>query len=513
MTGSAKSVLALDLGTGGCKASVWHSTGVRGETSVVSYETLHPGDGLNEQRPADWWAAVLRSSKLLRDADPAAFERIEGVVLSGQSLGCLPLDQNDEPLEETTPIWSDSRGHDDAQRFFEHFPEDRWYLETGNGFSPGLYPVFTLMHMARTRPEISARTRTVIGSKDYINLRLTGVVATDHSYASGSGCYSLAAGGYDAAICDAAGIDISLFPAPVEASEVVGTVLPTAAAELGVAPGTPVFSGGVDNSCMALGSGLAQAGRSYASLGSSSWVTVASAQPVLDVDSRPFVFRHVVPGLHVSALSTFSSGTSFDWVKGILGHAGLDTPAVLDGAMNSPAGARGALFLPTLAGGTPLEGGSQVRGGFVGLGLSTTQEDVVRAVMEGIALALRRSRRRLGELTPLDDRMIITGGGSRHAGWNQIYAEAMGVRLVRTTVGQDAATLGAAAAAFVGLGAWPDHRQAEAVVSAQDEIVPDPAATATYDRLAEDFEAASRLAARYAHHKHNGGHDADRSDR
>lgn len=503
MTTCTRSVLAFDLGTGGCKASIWHSTGIRGETSVVSYDTLHPGDGRNEQRPADWWAAVLRSSELLRAADPAAFDRVEGIVLSGHSLGCLPLDENDEPLEDTTPIWSDTRGHDDAQRFFEDFSEGRWYFETGNGFSPGLYPVFTLMHMARTRPQTFARTRRVIGSKDYINLRFTGVVATDHSYASGSGCYALATGDYSIEICDAAGIDTAFFPAPVEASDVVGSVLPAVAAELAVAPGIPVFAGGVDNACMALGSGLARAGRSYASLGSSSWVTVASAEPVLDVDSRPFVFRHVVPGLHVSGLSTFSSGTSFDWATDVLGLRGLDTPTVLDGAMGSPAGARGVLFLPTLAGGTPLEGGSQVRGGFVGLGLSTTRDDLVRAVMEGIALALRRSRQRLGELTPLDNRMVIAGGGSRHTGWNQIYADAIGVPLVRASVAQDAATFGAAATAFVGLGAWQDHGPAEAVVIPREEIIPD-AAAATYDRLAEDFEAASRLAAQYAHDTHHG---------
>lgn len=486
------SVLAFDLGTGGCKATIWRDDATSIPAAVADYVTHHPGDGLNEQRPGDWWDAVVTATQRLRAEHPEAVAGVDAVVLSGHSLGALPLDAAGRPLQERTPIWSDTRGEAHAASFFESFSEDEWYLQTGNGFSRGLYPVFKLLWLRDRHPRVFERTRTLIGSKDYINLRLTGIVATDHSYASGSGAYDLAQGGYSTRVLDAADIDPALFPFPVEAHDQIGSVLGDAAAALGVREGIPVFAGGVDNACMAAGSRLTAHGRAYASLGSSSWVTLSSADPVLDVASRPFAFRHVIPGAHVSALSTFSTGTSFDWARELM-FPDIDVTALLDEAMGAPAGAGGVTFVPTLAGGTPLEGGSAVRGAFLGLSLGSSRAEIIRSVMEGIALSMARSLRRLDELTPIERPILVTGGGSGHAGWNSIYAAAMDAPLFRTAVSRDAATLGAAAAAFVGLGAWDGYADADRAHGEPDPITPSPERVRQYREIAERFARDSAL--------------------
>lgn len=477
-------VLAFDLGTGGCKASLWSADGRSIAETVRQYPTSHPAPGRAEQRPADWWAAVAASARDVTARVPDA--AVDGIALSGQSLGAVQLDAHGELVHASVPIWSDTRGAGHTESVFASVPEPDWYLRTGNGFGAALYPLFKARSARAENPDGWARTRRLVGSKDWVNLRLTGELATDHSYASGSGAYSLADGGYDDQLLAAGGLPRDLLPEPVESHDLVGTLSASAAAELGLRAGVPVFAGAVDNACMALGSlGVAE-GRLYAALGSSSWMTVTSARPVLDVDARPYVFRHAIPGLHVSALSTFSSGTSLAWLRDRIAP-GAEIGDVVDLALTAPRGARGALFLPMLAGGTPLEGGPDARGALVGLELGHDTATLARAALEGIAFALRRSLDRIRGLgaTP-DGDVLVSGGGARHDGWNALYADVLGSPLMRTNVDQQAATLGAATIGFVGLGLWT-YRDAERPhhLTARYEPGPDSAA---YDPIRERFD-------------------------
>lgn len=482
--------LAYDLGTGGCKASLWDADAHPVAEAVVGYGTRHPGPGRSEQRPEDWWDAVVASTRALLAQKPDARDRISGIALSGHSLGAVQVDAHDDLVAEWTPIWSDTRGR--ADEAFRRFPEPEWYRRTGNGFGAALYPIFKAVAFREESPEAWARTRRLLGSKDWINLRLTGRVATDHSMASGSGAYRLDAGRYDEEILDAAGLPAALLSEPRESSDPLGPLTASAAAALGLRAGTPVFVGAVDNAAMALGSRGTAEGRIYAALGSSSWITVTSAEPVIDGRARPYVFRHAIPGLHVSALSTFSSGTSLDWLRALIAPD-LDTAAFIALAEESGPGAGGATFVPTLAGGTPLEGGSAARGALTGLQLGTSRADIVRACLEGIAFSLDRSLRVMRDLSGSTDELLISGGGSRSDLWNRIYADVLRTPLARTAVDQQAAALGAAAIAFVGLGVWDAHARADDAHRDLARVAPSGAAAS--DAYADARERFTRAVA------------------
>ncbi len=480
--------LAFDLGTGGCKASLWDEDAHMLAETVSEYPTAHPAPGRNEQRPEDWWNAIVASTRALLDSVPDAATAVAGIALSGQSLGAVQLGDALELVRASTPIWSDARGR--TAHVFARLPEPEWYRRTGNGFGAPLYPVFKAAAFAAEEPESWARTRHLVGSKDWINLRLTGRLVTDHSTASGSGAYALAQGGYDDEILDAAGLRPGIFPEPVESSDRVGTLSREAAGALGLPFGIPVFAGAVDNAAMALGSRGTSEGRLYAALGSSSWMTVTSAHPVLDQYSRPYVFRHAIPGLHISALSTFSSGTTIGWLRDLLAPGEPIGTFVERAAASTPA-ARGAIMLPTLTGGTPLEGGSGVRGGFAGLELGTSAADLVRACLEGIAFALDRSLRLMRDLSGSEDELLISGGGSRSPVWNRIYADVLQTPLVRTSVDQQAATLGAAAIAFVGMGAWSGFGRVDDAHTVIERILPTGDAEDAYAHARVRFDAAA----------------------
>jgi xylulokinase len=493
-------VIALDLGTGGAKAAVYAEDGTCVAERVAGYETFYPSASRHEQRPLDWWEAVCGSIAALLAApgvDPAS---VKAIALSGHSLGCVPLDADGELLQEFVPIWSDGRADAVAQAFFEKFDKTEWYRTTGNGFPAPLYTVFKIHWLRNNAPEIFARTRTIIGTKDYINFRLTGRIATDHSYASGTGVYDLEAQGYSSKLLAGAELSPELMPTPLASTEIVGEVLPAVAEKLGLPAGVKVIAGGVDNSCMALGASTFGEGDAFISMGSSSWLTVSSTRPLLDDLVLPYVFAHVVPGKFISATSIFSSGTSLTWVReqlmaDVVAAAeaeGLDVhDALMELALSSPRGARGLLFVPTLAGGTSLEGGSTVRGGFLGLDLQHGRADMMRATFEGIALALRVALDELRRMTPLRSEMIVVGGGARSAAWRQMFADILGCAILKASVDQQAATLGAAALAFVGMGIWPDFSPLRAICATRDVSAPDTNSVKVYEAALAAYRDAA----------------------
>ena len=496
-----KHVIAYDFGTGGIKASIYQPDGSCLASHFATYETHYPRPGWHEQDPRAWWEALVDATRLMLKEWNGNPGSIAAIGISGHSLGVVPLDARGELLRQYGMIWSDSRPDTQPKQFFEHVSESDWYMTTGCGFPPPLYTVFKIMWLRDNEPEVFARLHKVLGSKDYINYRLTGVMATDYSYASGSGVWDLVNWRYDSRLIAASGLAASLFPDAVAASEVIGTLTPEAAAALGLSTGVKVVAGGVDNSCMALGARAFRDGDAYNSMGSSSWIAVSGSKPLLDIRSRPYVFAHVVPGQFASAIGVFSTGSSLRWMREQL-CKNLDPEAaqrkisvyelMIENATTSPMGARGAMFLPTLAGGSSLDPSPNVRGAFVQLELGTTQDDLCRAGLEGISMAQALALRALESLAPLSSEILAVGGGSVSDFWMQLYADMYGKRMIRSQVGQQAAALGAAATAFVGIGEWSDYQPMASIHQITDRRDPIPANRKFYAKRIRLFERMNR---------------------
>lgn len=487
-------VIGADLGTSGCKAAIFDEEGRELASTVHEYPTLYPAVGFHEQRPLDWWRAVREGIRELVSEVGTRAAEIAAISISGQSLAPIPLDEDNELLVDAVPIWSDTRAETEAEAYFTEVDQVSWYRRTGNGFPAPLYTIFKIMWMRSHQPQVYARIHTVIGSKDWINYQLTGRLCTDPSYASGFGAFDLLTGEYVADLLEPSGIPAEWLPSIIPSSDVVGALLPSVAEDLDLPSTVQVFAGGVDNSCMALGAGNTRPGRIYAALGSSSWLTLCDSTPIVEADLRPFVFAHVIPGLFNSAVSTFSSGTSATWAaQTLLGDVSIDELVRL-GSQVSP-GADGLMFIPSINGGTVLEGGPNVRGSLVQLSGAHGPQHIARAVLEGIPLALRRPLDRLRKLTDVQQRMTVTGGGARSDDWLQIYADILDCSLVKTNVDQQTATLGAAAVALVGMGMWSDFDVMNRVHDVISEFTPDPAATGLYqDQVLPLFEIAADAA-------------------
>jgi len=485
-------IIAYDLGTGGNKAALYDFMGNCLAENFVAYPTHYPKAGWHEQRPLDWWQAVIQSTHSLLHESGIDPGEIECLGISGHSLGVVPMDKNGTLLRDMTPIWSDSRSTFQASTFFEKVNEVEWYQVTGNGFPAALYSVFKIMWYRDNEPAMFEKISKVIGTKDYINYRLTGNIVTDYSYASGSGVYDLTSWAYSERFINASGLSKDIFPEIIPSTGLVGVLTHHAAEDLGLPAGVKIYAGGVDNSCMALGARNIKEGRIYNSQGSSSWIAVTSSKPILDNRIRPFVFTHVMPGLFNSAVPVFSSGTSFRWVRDqickdliIQAHEqGLDVYDLMtDQASKADVGSQGLIFNPNLAGGSLVDDSTNIRGAYFGLDLGHTQADLIRSAMEGIAMETRLALDGLRRMMAVGDEIFVVGGGSRSKLWRQIYADVYNMRIIKTNIDQQCAALGAAGLAAVGAGIWANFEVIDSIHKVEDITEPDPQNKAIYEKI------------------------------
>jgi xylulokinase len=495
-----KKIIAFDLGTGGNKALLYALDGTCLASAFVPYSTHYPQVGWHEQRPADWWNAVVESTHRLLESSGVAQEEIACIGISGHSLGAVPVDKHGNLLRDDTPIWSDIRAQQETRAFFEQVDPDEWYLATGNGFPVACYTIFKVMWYKNNEPEMWSKVDKILGTKDYINFRLTGKLLTDYSYASGTGIYDLTGWKYSQQFIEASGIPADVWPEIVPSTHMLGNLTPGAAESLGLSRHVMVVCGGVDNSCMALGAKNIRDGRVYTSLGSSAWIAVSSERPVLDKVYKPYVFTHVLPGMFTSAVSIFSAGSSYNWVKDnlcsdLIAEAAAEHQDVYvlmnREAEKAPVGSNKLLFNPSLAGGTSQDASVNLRGAYMGLDLKHGKPELIRSVMEGIAMNLRLRLDLLRKYTRLEDEILFVGGGARSRFYLGIFADVFNTRVLKTNIDQDAAALGAAAIAAVGCGLWPDFEKIDRIHQTVEVIEPDQHNNAKYEQLLPVFALAT----------------------
>lgn len=500
-----KKIISFDLGTGGNKASLYDVEGNCLATAFVPYGTNYPQVGWHEQHPVDWWNAVVESTRKLLQSNKVEKDTIVALAISGHSLGAVPVDKDGNLLRDATPIWSDIRAQQEVEEFLKKVDPDDWYLTTGNGFPAACYTIFKVMWYRKNEPEMWKKVFKILGTKDYINYKLTGKFMTDYSYASGTGIYNLKGWKYEANFITASGIPAEIWPEIVPSTHILGEILPDVAKALGLGVGVKVVCGGVDNSCMALGAKNIRDGRVYTSLGSSAWIAVSSEQPVLDKKLKPFVFAHVVPKMFTSAVSIFSAGSSFAWVKDNLcsdlieeaEKTGLDVYTLMNReAAKAPLGSNKLLFNPSLAGGTSQDGSVHIRGAYIGLDLKHGKPELIRAAMEGVAMNLRLRLDLLRKYTHLEDEILFVGGGAKSRFYLGIFADVFNTRILKTNIDQDAGALGAAAIAAVGSGLWLDFSRIDQIHKVVELVEPNQENNRQYEKLLPVFDLATEYLAK-----------------
>lgn len=483
-------ILAHDLGTTGNKASLFDVQGNLLGSAFAGYDTEYARPGWAEQDPGEWWRAARESTRQLLQASGRQAAEIRVVSFSGEMMGCLPVDARGRPLR-TAIIWADQRAEAEAALIGRRVGPERIYTITGHRVSSN-YTAAKILWLRNHQPEIYARTDKVLQAKDYVAWKLSGVFATDYSDASGTNLFDLQQRRWSEDIMAAIGLEPGMMPPALPSATVIGTVTRQAAAETGLLPGTPVVIGGGDGGCATVGAGVVHPSDAYNYIGSSSWISFVSRQPLYDPMQRTFTFAHLDPDYVFPTGTMQCAGGSYDWLERILrGDADSRLYQRLDDlASNVEPGARGLFFLPYLIGERSPHWNPRARAAFVGLTMAHGRAEMARAVLEGVAFNLRIILDAFRDQGAQIEALRLIGGGARSALWRQILADVFDLPVLRPRLLVEATSLGAAIAGGVGIGVYAGYGAASQLIQAEPAEEPRPRITARYQELYEVFKQA-----------------------
>lgn len=486
-------VIGVDIGTQSTKAVLVRTDGAILAQCSQSYQVETPRPLWAQQWPDVWLDAVEHCIQGVVQQAGVAPEAIESLCVSSLYGGSgIPVDTNGKALYPCL-IWMDRRATDEVQWVRNHVDLERLYDITGNGVD-SYYGFTKMLWLRENEPAIWVQVDKFLPPNSYVNARLTGQVAVDHSSAGNiGGVYDVKARAWSEEALTMLGIPRSMMPDRLlESSGVVGGLLPSWAQRLGLRAGTPVIAGGVDAAVATLAAGAAQPGNHVAMIGTSMcWGTI---RPSVDARHGLISMPHVFNGakdLYVFG-GAIAAGASVTWFRETFCQAeiaagkalGVDPHSLLEkDAAPLPPGGGGLLFLPYLMGERSPVWDAQASGAFVGLGLHHGRANLYRAVLEGVSFALRHNiEAGIQGVGKLDERLVVVGGASHSDLWMQIIADVTG-RPVYTLADDVEASLGAALLAAYGAGLIDSDAVRHGWVHPQPRSTPNAAAHATYNAL------------------------------
>ena len=488
--------LAVDLGSGALKVGAVSLAGEIEATAERSLETERLPGGGAVQDASLWWDAVRGLSRSVLSGVPP--ERVVAVACTGQWASTVPVDETGEPVGRCI-TWLDTRGARYSREVvggpllgYSPGAALAWIRRTAGVPSPhGGDSVSHMLLMEREQPEVAGAARWYLEPVDYLTMRFTGNATATLMSMSGAWLTDnrrLDRLEYDPTLLRRAKVDAAKLPPLVETGSLVGTVRPEVASELGIDPAACVVTGSPDLHSAALGTGAIEEGQPHMTISTTSWITMPFPRKKTDVMHS----IATVPGLDASSYFVIdnieAAGLCLRWLREAFQ---ADGPAsferLVELAATAEPGSGGAIFTPWIAGERSPVDDRHARGGWHNLAATTTNAELIRSVLEGVAYNARwlngYVEKFVGERL---DPLRIFGGGAVSDLWCQIHADVMDRTIERVAEPLHTNLRGAALLASLALGAVRRDEIRE-LVPVDRVFSPDPLTRAAYDRLYAEF--------------------------
>ncbi len=491
-------LLGIDNGGTMSKAALFRLDGTEVAAASRKVEILEPKPGHSERDAEAMWrgtAAAIREVLASSGVNPA---EIAAVACTGHGNGLYLVDAQGNPVRNAVNS-TDSRAAAIVAGWKRDGIDARALPKTAQCVWPA-QPAALLIWLREHESETLRRAGAVLFAKDFSRLRLTGETWAELSDMSGSGLMNVVTGQYDDSILELFGIsELKRLLPPIKLThDLCGRVTAKAAAETGLAEGTPVAGGMFDIDACGLASGIVDEGQM--SLVSGTWGNnqYIAKQPLVDRDLF-MTSCYSIPGWYLMLEGSPTSASNLEWfvsqvLEGVQPPAGKSLYQYCNetvAALGAPDVA-GPVFLPFLYGCNLPE---SAEGALVGLKGRHTRADVIRAVYEGVVFSHFTHLQRLLQFRPPPACIRFTGGAARSEVWVQMFADCFQIP-VEIPAGTELGALGAAIAAAVAAGVYPDY---PAAVKAMTRIArrhdPDPAKAAVYRQKYARYRAAAKALA------------------
>jgi sugar (pentulose or hexulose) kinase len=440
-------LLGLDIGTTNLKCIIVNDLLEVVAFAESEYNITTPERGRAEQDPNEWWVVlgkVVREA--LKNLDEKSIKEIVGISISSQGGTLVPVDENGQALYPAI-LWLDQRSKVQTDRLETEYGIDYFYLKTGWKLNAGL-PLPKILWLRENEPEIFQKTFKFLNTSDYIVYKLTGKYLIDSSSACITMLYNLIKKQWDEDILSMIGISKEKLSEIVSPGEKVGNLTNEASKNLGLPKGIPIYAGGHDQFCVALGTGVINPGEVLLS-GGTAWVLVSiTDRIVFDTQNYLALEEHVIPERWGILSSIPAGGASMKWLKEILNR---EYKEIDEGVKDIMSKYNSLLFFPYLTGAGAPHWNLDYLGTILGLRLEHNYRDIARSLMEGVGFEVLWTLGILKSLGLEPKDLRIVGGCTKSPIWPQIIANITGIDIIIPKISECGA-LGASILAGLGSG-------------------------------------------------------------
>lgn len=471
--------IGIDLGTSAVKLLLMDQDGRILKIVSKEYPLYFPHPGWSEQNPSDWYEKTIEGIQELTEG----FDRtkVSGISFGGQMHGLVALDAEDHVLRPAI-LWNDGRTQEETDDLNNTVGKETLSRCTANIAFAG-FTAPKILWMKKHEPELFEKIAKIMLPKDYLAYRLSGTFCTDYSDASGMLLLDVEHKCWSEEMINICGIRRDQLPTLYESFEVVGTLHPHLADQLGLSKDVKIVAGAGDNAAAAVGTGTIGDGKCNLSLGTSGTIFISSGQFGVDNYNALHSFAHADGHYHLMGCMLSAASCNKWWMDEILKTG--DYAGEQQGI--SSLGENQVYFLPYLMGERSPHNDPSARAAFLGMSMDTTRESMTQAVLEGVAYALRDSLEVAKSLGLTIPRTTICGGGAKSPLWKRIIANVMNLKvdIVETEEGPG---YGAAILAAVGCGAYGSLDEAVTkLVHVVETIEPEPELVEKYEKGYQKF--------------------------
>ena len=477
-------VIASDLGSSSCKTVAVDPSGNVLASSLVEYPTFYPQPGWAEQNPDDWYKGFCVTVRDVLDKVKASPEDVIGVGIVGVTHTVVFMGDDDRPLLPSILIF-DNRSQPQVDKILQ-----QWGDEVRERTLNVLTPVWSwpqLLWVRENRPDIWGRVQYIFFQKDYVRHRLAPSVATDVIDASGSSLFDPIKEEWIESFYRDLGLSLSQLPRVHKPSEIIARVSKRGSEDTGLLEGTPVIAGTTDTAAEVFGAGCIRPGSTVIKLASVGRIAVVTERPASDF--HLLNYRHVIDGLWYPGTASKYAASAYKWRKGILWSEleGSEVYHLMDkAAARIRPGAGGLIFHPHLMGEWAPYWDESMRGDFIGLTARHSREHLTRAVLEGVAFALRDALEEMEGLGLEAKDIRLIGQGAKSDIWSEIVSDVLD-RILKVPEQIDAA-YGAALITAIGMGLIePDPERLDSIVKINRVITPNEHNVSHYSDLFEVY--------------------------
>ena len=486
-------LLAIDNGTQSVRALLFDLQGhllAKAQVAIDSYHSPQPGWVENE--PEAFWQTLCQACQQLWSSTDIPKSSIAGVVITTQRGTTIALDKQGQPLRPAM-LWLD-------QRRAEHAPQLAWWWEAALRAIDMRATVRYFQHeaeanwIAQNQPEIWAKTDKYLLLSGYLNYRFTGRFVDSVASQVGYIPFDYKRGRW-AAPWDwkwqAMPIQRSMLPELVAAGTILGEISAAAARDTGIPQGLALIAGAADKACEVIGAGCLTPEIACLSYGTTATINTTTARYL---EATRFVppYQAAMPQHYNTEIQITRGFWMVNWFKEQFGlheqqlarERGVTPETLFDELVNAvPPGAQGLMLQPFWNPGIKVPG-PEAKGAVIGFGDVPTRAHLYRAILEGLAYALREGKERIEKRGgPSITRVRISGGGSQSDAAMQITANVFNLPCERAHL-YETSGLGAAVLAAVGLRLHPDFATAIAQMTRVGQVfMPEPVHAETYEQL------------------------------